>query len=404
MSVAPTTEDLLRKQAITAAQTLAPGGKLLPKQSDAFIDFIIDEVVLAKSNFIRTERFRNEQMFIDKIGVGMRVAMSKAEAVDPGFRRTVFTEQIALQPAESIVVWEVSDLFKELNIEGEKINEKIVQKMSTRYANNLEEASISGNTVAPARLQNELVVGGSSTEFIADGFLGLRNGWFQRALSGNVVDATNSPISRPLLGAAIRTMPNRFRRNRGDLAFLMSSDHHQALRESISSRQTPQGDAQADGAGPFKIFGIDAMEVALLESEPLFSEDVQLNGTTQVQLQFAPITAVVVTVQVLSETSPAPAFINVTDYVVDLANGLINRTGAGAITDGQTVKVTYRTAGQVLLTMKQNLILAIGRDMRMETARNIVKGTDEFVLSTRMDFQIEELDAVVLMQNVAIPS
>ena len=398
-----TNEELIRKQAITSAQTLAPGGKLLPKQADAFIDFVNDETVLTTSNLIRLVRFRNEQMFIDKIGVGQRVALSKAEAVDPGFRRTVAVEQIPLQPGETIVPWELSDIFKEVNLEGDRINEKIMRIMSRRFANNIEELMIAGNTLMPARAQNELVLGGSATDVIADGFLGLTSGWFTRGLGGNTVDAENATIDRALLGRAIRAMPFRFKRNRRDLVYLMSSDHHQALRESISARQTPQGDATADGDGPFNIFGIPAWEVGLLESAPLHVEHIQLNGTTETGLQFGPISAEIVTPITLSETAPFTPFTEGTDYSIDLVNGTITRIG-GLIGDGDTVKVTYRTAGQILLTTKQNLIEAIGRDMRFETDRNIIKGVDEFVLSTRVAAQIEELESVVLMQNVAVPT
>ena len=63
------------------------GGKLNPAQSDKFIDYVIDETVL-KDN-ARIVRFRNEPLDIDKIGVGKRVAVAKAEASDPGVRRGI---------------------------------------------------------------------------------------------------------------------------------------------------------------------------------------------------------------------------------------------------------------------------------------------------------------------------
>ncbi len=92
-------EELVQK-AVIVADDLASAGKLNPAQSDKFIDYVVDETVL--KNNARVVRFRNESLEIDKIGIGSRAAVPKAEAVDPGVRRGINTSKISLAPSEII--------------------------------------------------------------------------------------------------------------------------------------------------------------------------------------------------------------------------------------------------------------------------------------------------------------
>jgi hypothetical protein len=49
-----------------------------------------------------------------------------------------------------------------------------------------------------------------------------------------------------------------------------------------------------------------------------------------------------------------------------------------------------------------NLILAIGRDIRIERDRDIYKGVNQFAITTRIHAQVEELTAIVKGINVGL--
>ena len=80
--------------------------------------------------------------------------------------------------------------------------------------------------------------------------------------------------------------------------------------------------------------------------------------------------------------------------------GSAYRAGGGAIADPTTVKVTYRSAPQMILTHKQNLIIGIGRDVRIEKDREIFRGVNQYAITTKVAVQFEELSAIVKVKNI----
>lgn len=389
-------EELVRKATIVA-DNLATGGKLNDAQSDRFIDFVIDETVL-KDN-ARIVRFRNENLDIDKIGVGRRVAMPKAEGVDPQVRRGITTSKITITPHELIVPFEIGDNFRELNIEGDNVEETIIRLMATQLANDLEDLYINGNKLGPAVPQSDLLEGGSSDQ-IKDSYLALANGWSDLADGANVVDALGMNVGLSIFSKAIRAMPTKFRRNRTALRWFMSPDLWQLYMEKLSTRATALGDdAAKGGAGSPGPFGITAVPIPLWEFEPLTVEHVTLTGTTAVALKNGPVTDVVVHPDELDKVPTAP-YILTTDYVLDASAGTIARTGGGAIASGDVVKVTYRSNPQLLLTHQNNFVIGVGRDIRIEKDRDIYKGVNQYAITSKVDVQFEELSAIVKVRNI----
>lgn len=390
-------EELVKKAVITA-DNLATGGKLNPAQSDRFIDYVIDETVL-KDN-ARIIRFRNESLDIDKIGVGRRVAVPKAEATDPGVRRGVTTSKVSLQPVEIMVPIEIGDTFREINIEGENVEDTIIRMFATQLANDMEDLYINGNKLGAARLQSDMLEGGSSSLYVKDTYAALQDGWSLLADGGNVVNAGGQNIGLSVFSKAIRALPTKFRRNKAQLRWFMSPDLWQLYQEKLSTRATNLGDSAVgggtNGAGPF---GIPAVPVPLWEFLPLTVEHIVLTGTTPTALKGGPIQNVVVTQPTLSST-PVTPFIETTDYVVDYTAGTITRNGGGAIGSGNTVKVTYRSNPQLILTHMNNFIVGIGRDLRIEKDRDIFKGVNQYAITAKVAVQIEEQSAIVKVRNI----
>jgi len=390
-----TNEELVQKAVITA-DTLASSGKLNPAQSDKFIDYVVDETSL-KDN-ARVVRFRNEDLDIDKIGIGTRAAVPKSEARDPGIRRGVNTSKITLTPSEIMVPIEIGDTFREINIEGEDVENHIIQMFAAQTANDIEELYITGDQLGPAQLEGAIVDGGSTTQYVKDSYLALQNGWQKLGNGGHTVDAEGANIGLSIFSKALRAMPTKFRRNKALLRWIMSPDLEQIYNEKLATRATALGD-QAAGGGSVGPFGVAINPVPLWDFLPLVVEHVVLNGTTAVALINGPVQDVVVTPNTLDGTPTTP-YIDGTDYNLDAAAGTIARDAGGSIGDGDTVKVTYRSNPQLMLTHMNNFVVGIGRDVRIEKDRDIFKGVNQYAISAKVAVQIEEVDALVKVRNI----
>ncbi len=390
-----TNEELVQK-AVIVADDLASAGKLNPVQSNAFIDYIVDETVLKQN--ARTLRFRNEDLDIDKINIGTRAAVPKSEAVDPGIRRGVSTSKVTLTPKEIMVPVEIGDNFSEINLEGKSVEDHIMQMFGKRTANDMEELYMNGDTLGHAAIEGDIVPGGSTTQYVKDSYLALQNGWQRLADSGHIVNAASSNIGLTIFGQAIRAMPTKFRRNKGDLRFFCSPDLAQLYMEKLSTRATGIGDAAAEGRGVAP-FGIKLVEVPLWDFQPRVVEHVVLNTTVPVSLKNSPVSDVVVTPSAMVGTPTTP-YIDDTDYDMVLSAGTIARDAGGAIGDGDTVKVTYSANPQLILTHMNNFIVGIGRDIRIEKDRDIFKGVNQYAITAKVAVEYEEVDAIVKVRNI----
>jgi hypothetical protein len=389
-------EELIQKASTIISTDLAGGGKLNPVQSDRFIDYVVDETVLKEH--ARVVKFRPEQMEIDKIGVGRRVAFPKAEATDPGIRRGITTGKVVLQPREVCVPFELSDIIKEINIEGDNLEDTIVKLMARQFANDLEELYILGDTTGPAIIEDEYKGSGSTTQYVKDGYLALQDGWQRLADGANLVDAEGANIGLSIFSAMLRAMPTKFRRDKSRLRFYMSPDLAQLYLEKLATRATMIGDEAVKGS-PARPFGVPIVEVPLWDLTPKVVEHLTLTATDVIPMRYAPVQDVVVLPDTLADTATTP-FVEDTDYSIDYTNGTITRIGTGAIGAGDTVKVTYNANPQILLTHQMNWIVGIGRDIRIERDRNIYKGVNEYNITAKVSVEFEELTAIVKAKNV----
>lgn len=398
-----TNEEILQKAAITTAE-IASAGRLNDAQADRFIDFVID--VTGLQGRVRVVRFRNDKMDIDKIGVGKRVAVPKKEAVDPGVRRKINTSKVTLQPEEIMVPWELSDEFVSENLEGEAVEDTIMRLMATQFSNDLEELYIQGDKLGPVKYESELVDGGSPTEVIVDTYLQLQNGWLTLAGASHVVDNASANIGNQVFSDMIVEMPSKFKRNKRNLKFFASDVTEQLYRNNLAARATALGDTATTSEVNLRPFGIELVPLALLPQTPLVTEHKTLAGVVAVSLKHKNIVSgselVVLQSVNANPRTPVTPFVKDTDYTINYAAGTLVRIGGGAISDPSDVKISYLSESQMFLTEFRNLILGIGRDIRMERDRNIFGGVTEFAMTARVAVQIEETDAVVLGINIGL--
>jgi len=67
---------------------------------------------------------------------------------------------------------------------------------------------------------------------------------------------------------------------------------------------------------------------------------------------------------------------------------------------GHTVKECTIDGSDLLLTDYRNLIFGIQRDIKWETERHARRRSTSFVMTLRVDTQIENADAMVIMKNM----
>jgi hypothetical protein len=395
----PTPNEEVVRKAIVTTDDIAASGKLNDAQSDKFIDYVVD--VTGIKEYTRVVRFRNENMNIEKIGVGGRVTVPAAEARDPAVRKGISASKVTLTPVEIMTPFEIGDSFREINLEGDAVEDHIVKMMATQMGNDSEELQINGDTVGRAAVESDLIDGGSSSEYIKDSFMALFNGWLRKADSGNLVDIAGDAISSNVFSKMLNAMPAKFKRDRRNLVFLCSQELEQLYRERVSTRATSTGDAAVNSDAAMTPFGIPLKGLPLFEEYPVTVQHVVLTGTTVASLRYGPVQAgsVIVTISTLGN-APEEAYVEDTDYTIDYTAGTIVRTGGSAIGSGNTVKVTYRAFPQIILTHKQNLIVAIGRDIRIEKDRDIYKRVNQYAITSKLDVQFETTDAVVKAYNI----
>lgn len=389
----------LVQKAITATEHLASAGKLNPKQSDKFIDLVVD--VTGLSGSVRVAKFRNDQLDIDKIQVGKRVAMPKAEASAPSKRRGVQTSKVSLNPENIVVPFEISNDFMLENIEGESVEDTVIRMMSTQFANDLEELYILGDKLGVAATEADLEEGGSESLYKKDAYMALCDGWLKLAGDVHTVDAQGSNIKSEIFSKMIKQMPDKWKRVRRNMRFFLSTDHEQNYRNTVAGRATAAGDMALNSSNNQTPFGVEMTPLSLLPETPRQVQHLTLSGTTAAGLGRISVSDVVVTSAALG-ANPQAAFVEGTDYTLDAVAGTVARIGGGAIADGATVKVTFKSLGEIILTEYRNLILGMGREIQILRDRDIYADVSQYAIHAKVAVQIEETDAAVKAINVGL--
>lgn len=307
-------QDLIKKADLALADLASNGGLLNPEQTDTFIQTLMNSPTLI--NVARVVTMNAPQKKINKIGFGARIlkpAVSGVALAD-GDRSKPDLGNILLQSKEVIAEIHIPYDVLEDNIEGGNISASmgssagglqntIMTLVGQRAALDLEELAILGDT-------------GSG-----DPYLALTDGFLKRA-TAHVVDFKGATISKDAFKLAIKAMPDKYLRIRGENSFFVSVDNETEYRDTIANRVTGLGDAALVTANSLAAFG-------------------------------SPIQA-------------APLMPN--------ANGIY--------------------------TNPNNLIFGIQRRVNIEYDKDIRARKFIIVLTARVDFQIEETDALVKITNI----
>jgi len=232
-------EEMLQKAVDTT--DLADGGLLSTEQADRFIDMSLDQSVMLKD--ARVVRMRSAVMELDKIATSGRVSQLRTEGVAPETLSEPGFSKVTLTAVDIITPFEITMEALEDSIERGDIEETVIRVMARQTATDLEELAIQGDT-------------GSE-----DTFLQGLDGWRVLADDGHSVDFEGATLDKSGLASIYRALPNKYKRNHGDLRFYFAPAAVQDWHDTFSDRGSALGDEALISAAAPPYMGVPVVSV-----------------------------------------------------------------------------------------------------------------------------------------------
>jgi hypothetical protein len=274
------------KKADMALADIASAGALNTEQSNKFIRGLIDTPTLL--NQARVVGMNSPTMDINKIGIGERIFHAGTEntALTSGQRSKATTSKISLASKEVIAELNLPYAVLEDNIERGNINfggtsnigggasggglvDTLLALISQRAALDIEEMALLGDTAGAA-----------------GNVLDLFDGYLKRSTS-NVVDAGAATINKSMFKNGLKTMPNKYLRNRTALKHFVSVNNEIEYADTLADRATALGDNKIQNANANRAFGSTVESVALMpEAQGLYTDPKNLIVGIQRDLSF----------------------------------------------------------------------------------------------------------------------
>lgn len=171
-----------------------------------------------------------------------------------------------------------------------------------------------------------------------DPYLAGLDGWRKQADAGQVVSADGATLDKSVLAKMYRALPNQYKRNHRDLRFYFGPAAIQDWNDSFSERPSALGDAALTSAGAPPYMGVPLVPVPVIPTN-------------------------------LAAIAPY--------------------AGQGQYSFG-------------FLTLRDNLIFGVQRRVRIDRQRDVLRGVNIYVISTRLAVAFEEPEAVVVGVNVGL--
>lgn len=432
-----TRERLVEKAVITTGLFdigTTGGGKLKPKQQTSYLKMVRNFTTMIGKCRIKNMTQRVEE--IDKMWVGEPITKPATEGATTG--------QVKVNPSHNKTVldvtsnkirsdWEITTETMQDAISNDTYEEEVFDAYMMRSASDMELLAIQGDTTAGS---------GSPTALLKS----VDDGWYVKAQSSHVIDASGAPISASIWTALLKALPQEY--HKPGLEYFASTTLVYDWMEQVSNRATNLGDVVLSGGRKhLTVFGIPVnpveyipsdLSVAISTAKPAFHQGVLKGPFTFTQtdtfvtnvnaggLVSATFTAGVYTVgQVVKTINDALAAASQTEVFGDNGFGQVfARTpskgatqtvlisGVVAATLGMTVggysgaaagSNTDSIGSFIMLTNPKNLLFGMyGQGLRIYS--EYLRETDKVGVTTfnQVDMEIENDDAVSLCQNVTI--
>jgi len=398
MSNAFAQEYINKASVITPSSFTAPAS-LSVDEADRFIDYVVDQSFM-KAN-ARVERMNAPTKTIAKVGIGQNILKPAKSATDPGNTVSFTTDQLTLETKEIIAIAEISDDSLEDNIEGDAFVDHLMKMIASQSANELEAMCMYGKRLSnptDATYINQLV-----------------DGWMTIAReSGHVLDGRDNTVFADAngymvpekLSRTIKTLPNKYRGNKANLRFLVADDIYQDYNDYMGARAVSTADPYLLGVGRLTYSNVPLQSVSLMPTDRPVVDIAGTNDTIAVAVAagatsftMADATGVLVgDVMVLNMGGAYEEVVTVSVVAGNVITVTEPLTYLHAI--GHTVKECVADGTEMLLTDYRNLLFGIQRDIKWETERHPRRRSTSFVMTLRVDTQIENPDALVILENL----
>lgn len=235
---------IIEKADVTLA-TLASGGLMNPEQADTFLRMVQSAPTILKDS--RFVQMASDTRKIEKIGFGSRI-------LRPGVEGTPLKDSDRSAPTTSIVTLNAKEIIAEVhitydtlenNIEGNNLQNTIMQMIAERAALDIEELIINGDKSS------------------ADTYLTLLDGLRKQATS-HVIDHAAGTFSKDVFKKAYKAVPAKYLRNPKDWKFYTSHGLEVEWKDQVAARQTNLGDFSLQG-GLASAYGVPVDGIAMLQ-------------------------------------------------------------------------------------------------------------------------------------------
>lgn len=247
-----TLNENLRRADLVMATFEANGGLLLPEQSNAFIDYVLEEPTILKQ--ARVERMNAPEKKINRFGFGSRIFRAASQAgganddgtndryLKKADRSAPTNTQLTLTSSEVMAEIRLPYEFFEDNIEGQSIEQRIFRGMAAQGALDFEEFALWADTTLAA----------------TDPYLGLQDGWMKRLAGGHVLDNAAAGINGDMFADTLLAMPQKYLNRLPQMRGFVSVANRIKYQQQVAARPTGLGDSaiQSDPSKPLFAYGL----------------------------------------------------------------------------------------------------------------------------------------------------
>lgn len=392
-------QNYINKAAVITPTSFASPSALSKEEADKFIDYVVDQSFM-KAN-ARVERMNAPTKTIAKVGIGQNILKPAKSAVDPGNTVTITTDQLTLETKEIIAIAEVSDDSLEDNIEGDAFVDHLMRMIAAQSANELDLMCMYGKRIDQPNSATDI-------KQLVNGWLTIarEQGHKINARDAELFTDANGYVTPEKMSRMVKRLPNKYRGNKGNLRFLLADDIYQDYNDFMGARAVATADPYLLGVGRLTYSNIPLTSVSLLPTDrPVLT----VGGVTGA-LTNAPVAGT----NMLKIASTVG--IEVGDvFVIDYGGGYEEVVSIAAVSDGttliingtlyyshgaHTVKECTTDGTDMMMSDYRNLIFGIQRDIKWETERHPRRRSTSFVMTLRVDTQIENPDALVIMEGL----
>lgn len=237
-------QEVINKAEVTIG-TLKTGGLMNPTQSSTFIRMVQNAPTLLQD--ARVIPMDSDAQKIEKIGFGQRILRPGVEgkAVPANDRVAPTTSTVELNAKEVIAEVNITYDTLENNIEGDALQNTIMQMLAERAAVDIEELILNGDTSS------------------SDTYLAQLDGIRKQATS-HIVDVAGEPLTRQVFKQGYKAVPPKYLRVPQEFRFYSSPGQEVEWKDKVADRQTNLGDAAVQG-GLSSAFGVPVKGIANMQ-------------------------------------------------------------------------------------------------------------------------------------------